>query len=64
MDSQLSGQSARPEASALNNAACADMLEKVLRKKKTSSWKVVEMQLFLIARGEEQKGKKAELVNR
>ena len=44
--------------------AQADMLEKVLRKKKESSWKVVELKLFLIARGVSDAGKKAALVER
>lgn len=34
----------------------AEMLEKVLRRKKISSWKVMELKLFLIARGVSEKG--------
>ena len=42
----------------------ADLLEKVLRKKKVSSWKVVELKLFLVARGVSDFGKKAVLIER
>ena len=42
----------------------AVLLEKVLRRKKVSSWKVVELKLFLVARGVSDSGKKAVLVER
>jgi len=42
----------------------ADLLEKVLRRKKVYSWKVVELKLFVVARGVSDSGKKAVLVER
>ena len=49
------------------SSACqpqAVLLEKALRRKRISSWKVLELKLFLLSRGESDKGKKEQLVER
>ena len=42
----------------------SDLLEKVLRRKKDASWRVFELKLFLLAKGENDTGKKEVLVQK
>ena len=49
-------------ASTSMKSACAHLLERALRRKKVSSWKVFEMRMLLLDRGLSDKGKRAVLL--
>ena len=51
-------------ASTSMKSGCADLLERALRRKKVSSWKVFEMRMLLLDRGLSDKGKRAVLIER
>ena len=48
----------------MESQAAQRILEQSLRRKNPSSWKVAELKLFLLSRGESQEGKKQDLVEK